>query len=1034
MLVLGNGATEDQSEEKNAMMLHDAEDADDVPSRIPSGSISHGDDDESGDEAAMSSSAMSSSGVDRSTRSSKRRSTTRGGGVGGNHHRRRRGSTSPSRSTRQTSKSPSRVSPKDDADTKESTSRHKSSSGKVRQRSGRISRTRSNDEERPNSSHERKPRTTKASSSAREGKSYASNSANSRSSRGADRASHREGSKHRRRKPDNDGDKDDTAGNDSNPPTKSIPLTKETPDSRISVKKHSSSGRPRHRSKSRSRSLAKAATTNTDINGKKEESTLDSTFDTEPDPSKSLRSSVKVASALSKFRMVLAKSKQATKAAEKYHIDRDKQGKHKENLKNGTVSSSRHKRDKRESSRHKSSRHRREAKDDDGDTTEMVRKSSSRSKDSGASSGSTKKDDSPSHESPDDMLMNALSNVGRKLAKEKREKKKAQESSGGKDEAETTAKTTKAASSSVRLKSSAKVSTAMLKFQQALALSKSATRAAKNQQDTQNKLLGEVHSGTKPVATPDDYRLLKSHRNVGANSAAAVEADVSPVSTVDMVESPKSKDSPKVPTDLDEENDKDLDCGISVDGASKGDDDAVMSLSGSEVEIDSEDEMDSDIDSEFELGSVNGDGDDSVASEVHTAAEDQAGVTDSKPPVVVTPESLVGETNSVDMDSDISISDHSSVVIDSDDELDSDGEFDNDADEEDAGLDNDPEVLGDNPDAEADSEKDEKPGVLENEGAIKELLTTPQQSSWNTDAGNIFQQQNTNGAQEEGALAKALGGNEVTEISKRLKIARSLSFTSSTSGGQERSLSNWKPSSSRELDKHACPNLAIPGLSPPSKTTSLLDDSQPSPSYLPATMKHPDKADVSTAEIKINPIDLDKRSSNLTRKPSSRSLRKSKSAVGVSTKQALDDSSSGAGGRRRASRMRKPPSRSRSSTGAIVKTALEGDSQNERKSKTSSRSSHRSKSRERSSAPKRSSSASRAKLLAGVSALVKTADNKRDEVKRHSSRRKTPSRSKSHDVRPKSSRSSTATAAAGGDILLEKEASRRSRRKSNDGI
>ena len=1029
MLVLGNGATADQSEEKNAMMMDDAEDADDVPSRIPSSSLSHGED-ESGDEAAMSSSAMSSSGADRSARSSKRRST-RGGGAGGNH-RRRRGSTSPSRNTRQTSKSPSRVSVKDDTDIKESTaSRHKSSSSKVRPRSGRLSRTRSNDEERPNSSHERKTRTSKASSSAREGKSYAANSANSRSGRGADRTSNREGSKHRRRKQDNDGDRDDNAGHDSNEVTKSILPTKETSDSRHSVKKHASSGRPRHRSKSRSRSLAKAGI-HTDINGTKEESTLDSTSDAEPDPSKSLRSSVKVASALSKFRMVLAKSKQATKAAEKYHTDRDKHGKQRENLKNGVSTSSRHKRDRRESSRHKSSRHRREAKDDDGDNTEMVRKSSSRSKDSVASSdgGSTKKEDSQPKDSPDDMLMNALSNVGRKLAQEKRERKKAQESSNGKDEGETT-KATKEVSSSARLKTSAKVSTAMLKFQQALALSKSATLAAKNQQATQNKLLGEVHSGTKPVATPDDYRLKKSEKKGGATSIA-VQADVSPVSTVDMVESPKSKDSPKVPTDLDGENNKDLDCHISVDDASKEGDDAVMSLSGSEVEIDSEDEMDSDIDSEFEIGSVSGDDDVSVNSEAHTATGDPAGIADIKPPAVVTPETLIGETNSVDMDSDSSISDHSSVVIDSDDELDSDGEFDNDADEEAAVLDNDSNL-------EADLQKNEKMEVSEDKEAIKELLTTPQQSSWNGDTGNVFQEQSANGAQQgEGALANALGSNEVTEISRRLKIARSLSFTSSTSGGQDRSLSNWKPSSSRELNKASCPNLAIPGLSPPSKTTSLLDDSQPSPSYLPATMKHSDKVDVLISEAKKKPIDNDKRSRNLTRKPSSRSLRKSKSAVGASTKQVLDDSSSGGGGRRRSSRMRKPPSRSRSSTGAILKAESEGGSLNDRKSKTSSRSAHRSKSRERSGAPKRSSSASRAKLLAGVSALVKTAstENTRDEVRRPSSRRKTPSRAKSHDIRPKSSRSSSTAATSSADTgseVLEKEA-RRSRRKSNDGI
>ena len=1085
MLVVGNGAAEDQqSKEKDDMMMDHADGNNDNDDNLllqkPSNE-SHGEG-ESGDETGMSSSAMSVSETSRSLRTGKRRENRETGGAPSNHHQ-RRDSESPSRGRRQDSKSPI---PKEEVDGKESRPKASSSSAKVRPRGGRISKTRSSaaDEDPPASSHERKTRSgrnrnslaadktpssaehqhqqregevevetssssgakIKASSSSREGKSYKSNSTNSRSGHGERTTSTREGSKHRRRKlsphrgsekkPEKDGDKEEGGDNDSNP-AESLPLTTEASDSRHRTKRPSSSGRPRRRSKSGSRSIAKVTAANG--NGdKKEESTLDSTSDSGPEPKLSIRSSVKVASALVKFRMVLAKSK--------YHTNQDKQANHidmanvltghKENLKNGTTSS-RHKRDsrrdpttassshhKRDASRHKSSRHRREAKDEDGAL--VKRKSSKESNDSTASSRrSTKMEETQPATTPDNMLMNALSNVGRKLAKEKAERK----NSAPETKVATKTAATQEKKSSVRLESSAKVSTAMLKFQQALALSKSATAAAKTRQDTQNKLLGEVHAGTKPVATPDDYRL-----KFQKSSASTTRANVSPVSTVDIVEPSNAKDSPKVPTDLDGDSDKDLDCDDSSIDKSKRDDDGDMSMSGSEVEIDSDDEMDSDIDSECDIGDLN-DKDDS--SEVNSDSESEAEGPESKPVVVVTPKA--NATIAGDMDLDSSISDHSSVVLDSDDDLDSDGEFGDDDVEDDVESEDDTTV-----------EKGEAE-VFQNNVDFEELLT-PEQSSWdgNTDAVLVHDE---SGSQKEGETPTNAGGgsDKVTQISQRLKIVRSLSFTTSNSGGLssssilDRSLSEWRPSSSRDITKRAGLNLAIPGLSPGILPNE--DSSQPSLSYLPIAMKHikpkvPDESDddIGEEQPKGKLVDQDKRSSSLTRKASSRSLRKSKSVVESSTradagKQLLDDGSSGS--RRRTSRTRKPPSRSHSSCGAAVKAGLEGEMQSERKSKPSfSSSAARSKSRERSSTTKRSSSASRAKTLAGVSALVETAsssDPRREENRKPSSRRKTPNRAKSHDTRTRSSRATAAAApaaAADKGEIIENE-SRRSSRKSN---
>lgn len=371
-------------------------------------------------------------------------------------------------------------------------------------------------------------------------------------------------------------------------------------------KSSDSSSNRKHRSKSRSRAdhreterSARSGRTEksqrSDRSGRssmktpvQQESTLDSarpsttksSTSSSSEPKVSLRSSVKVASALVKFRKVLAMSKEATASSQTYRDGQEKQGHDRENARSVKDSaSSSHRRGRgsshhyRDGSRHSkhctSSAHRRRNEHGENSSTRSKRRNRETSpslKRSTKASSSTKEHAPPSpveHDSglvdADAFLKEALSNVGKKLSRSSATAKNEREEQDDAPVVTTTATTdgvskssTRESSSAIRMKSSAKVSTAMLKFQQALALSKSATKAAKTQQETQNKLLGEVHADKR---SPDDYLPQASKQN---KYAAATRA-VSPVSTVDVEPTKASNDSPKVPSDLDLDCDSDID-------------------------------------------------------------------------------------------------------------------------------------------------------------------------------------------------------------------------------------------------------------------------------------------------------------------------------------------------------------------------------------------------------------------------------------------------------------------------------------------
>jgi len=826
-------------------------------------------------------------------------------------------------------------------------------------------------------------------------------------------------------------------GNSSKRTEKNAALT-DAATSEVTSDKIDATRSKRQRSKSRSK-----VDGNVD---KKDDSTLDSathrtTAFNKDDTLGTLRSSVKVASALSKFRMVLAKSKQATTIGEKYQTENNI-NKIKESVRNGETGASSSSRDKRapgsnHSRRQKGSRHRREA------GTDMQRKSSS----SRDSDGSMESEGNKKNETPDDMLMKALTSVGRKLAKEKAER---QGRSASEDPGEDS-KSKKETVSARRLKSSAKVSTAMLKFQQALALSKSATMAARTQQDTQNKVLGAVHSGGRPGK--EDYRVTLQKQQEAKRAAiakgvtpavaaatvvaAAAAARVSPIS-VDMVESPtQDRESPKLLTHLvaqsrDSNGDED-------DSISEESEVIDVSMSGSEVDLDSEDEMDSDIDSEFGMEFDNA----SATARTYLQSDPERKIM-IPPPSVVSPEVIAGKTNMEgdnDDHSDLSISDHSSVDLESDDELDSDEEVNVTDNVNDAKLGiasdgecsiasktnvkqkrNEPEVEQIEPETPSANAKND----------TKALLTTPQHSVWNGDT--IAAQRNSSGSQNEGESPPEFGGTAV--ISKRLQLVRSLSFQMSNSALQasplDKSLSDWRPSSSRDLTSSPDWKLVIPGLSP----KEICQDSQPSLSYLPVNVKsvdslpdtlyrsHSKSGGVSEEILLAEPPTEkpDDGASNLTRKQSNSSLRKRKDASSRSSsgnrKQVPQDGSSNR------TSSRKPSNRDQTD-----------DAQSNRSSKHSSSTSNRAKIREEriSSTSKRSSSTARAKTLAGVAAFSEESLHRSKERSRNNgnsaSRRKTPNRTKSRDDRARSSRDRPSSSSAGhGEEGPEKE-TRRSRRE-----
>lgn len=908
-----------------------------------------------------------------------------------------------------------------------------------------------------------------------------------------------------------------------------------------SLPRHSSSDshKRRHRSKSRSRSAipdpAERGTERSARSTKSEkserarrpskeqsESTPDSpppkTSTVPPEPSSSLQSSVKVASALVKFRKVLAMSKQASASAQKYRDDQEKQTQDlgienlgkvdtisslKENSRSARGASSGHHRREGDSkhSKHKGSSHnRRRNEHTDGGSSRSKRKPRT-----GATQSSAKKPDT-SPVAADDFLKEALSCVGKRLSraslvkKEPEDKKEetkqeepvlqhkttptsngdSQKKEGKEEEAAETQSATRTSikeSAANRLKSSAKVSTAMLKFQQALALSRSATQAAKTQQDTQNKLLGEVHADK----TASDSLARASYRAKYATTSAA-----SPVSPVDVVD-PAEVDSPKVPSDLD--GDSDIDSEIEIDDVNE-DDDTI-----SDVATDSED-------------------DDEVAVQTseYDATENEVDTTTPAVPTVVSTDS------DFDMDSDVDM--HSDVDIDSDDDLDSDNELDatiksinsgNNRKEDNTGdcgsdsesgnsnvdMDSDDDIDsacdveetqqtkdggfpmvtddsgdGDDEDDEvvacdsADLQRGNRPKPFEHQAVadannasgtavfeievdaqdielvkaqIQKMIAETQQSEDGLAEGVALSQTVSEETEAEatiphnGSIKDNEDGKEHGDLGEKEKmrlLGRSLSFNASLSGSQsmlDHSLADFKTASDDTAIRKG-PNLAKLGLNrgDDSKASIMTEEDSQRLSYLPMSMKKPEKGasfdDFDDDYLLPKPVAQKSEKStkpsrkDLPRKPSNRSMRKSKSigekpekpvSVEVARKLLNDDC---IGQKTRSSgRMRNPISRSQSNCSTMR-------SDRERKSRTSSssadkdkaRSSDRSKGSERSS---KRTSGSRSRTLNGLSSFSQKgttySSEKNEEGRKPSSRRKGPSRTKSNDVTSESRKSSS---------------------------
>eukprot|EP00797_Seminavis_robusta_P034624 Sro835_g208850.2 (648) ;mRNA; r:23933-25876 len=607
----------------------------------------------------------------------------------------------------------------------------------------------------------------------------------------------------------------------------------------------------------------------------------------------------------------------------------------------------------------------------------------------------------------DTFLKEALNNVGKRLSRPSLTSMKKDVPPKADDEkvATTATITTTAATTTAkpavkdsdRMKSSAKVSTAVLKFQQALALSKSATKAAKTQQDTQNKLLGEVH---KDKTKPDDFvkraSLLKATeaKSAPTGSSNSNAVAVSPVSTVDVVDptADGANESPKVPSDLD---------------------------------------GDSDIDSEIEIDDV--DEDDDPVSDVETDSEDEDDNNKTPTPVVAPMIPLVSVTDDTSDDSDVD--EHSDVELDSDDDLDSDDEFatgDTARATTNVGSDNGSESGKDDAmdsDDDIDSDNDAKsPKPETNLPVSQEAVVTPLQSS--VVAATISALEKESEA-DEASDAAGSEDRRMEEISHRLHLVRSMSCNNADSlnGFQEKSLSDLQSITGRS----AGPNLGIPGLSPGSKASLGTEEDSQGISYLPMAMKKPKsdpfadlKGDSShDTEDSGSDMEIVSTSDSEANRPSRKSLTRKHSTRRRSASRSRSNADSVDSGRksrgdeksrsrtRSTSRARRAPSRSRSSTMARPSDAEGGGSHRERRSKPQissssadkTRPTDRTKTKEKASG--RSSSASRSRTLAGLSTLTTTPSNSkpssgegssREEGRKGSSRRRMPSRAKSHDV------------------------------------